>query len=121
MHNTAQQRLQEGVRDYYQVKPQDDIDLVKEVRDLMNSHGLQNNVAVAFNDNRFIIEAVGKSSVVQRHLLNRYFSQQLASSTKPSIEERYCLIPNGEVSDWLKLFEHKVLPFLIENNLPVAI
>jgi hypothetical protein len=121
MQHPAQQRLQDGVQEYYQPKPDGDIDLVLEVRSRMLSCGLHANVQVGFDNNRFIIEATGKPSQVQRHLLNRYFSQQLASSSKPSIEERYCLIPNGEIKDWLTLFEQKVLPFLMENNLPMAI
>ncbi len=38
-----------------------------------------------------------------------------------SEEERYCLIPNGSSEDWLKLFQSKILPFLMANNLPNAI
>lgn len=121
MNSQAQQRLQEGMEQYYQPKPDGDVDLVSEVRNMMLSCGLHSNVQVGFDNNRFVLEAVGKPSQVQRHLLNRYFNQQLASSNKPSIEERYCLIPNGDVRDWLKLFEQKVLPFLMENQLPVAI
>lgn len=115
------QRLQEGVQEYYQPKLEGDVDLVAEVRSRLLTYGLHANVQVGFDNNRFVLEAAGKPSSVQRHLLNRYFSQQLASSAKPSIEERYCLIPNGEIKDWLSLFEQKVLPFLVENNLPAAI
>jgi hypothetical protein len=32
---------------------------------------------------------------------------------------RAALIPGGESSNWLKLFEEIVLPFAIENNLPL--
>lgn len=102
-------------------KPADDIDLVKEVRDILLSGGLHAAVAANFDTNRFIIEAQGKISPVQRHLLNRYWTMQLMYSSKPTTEERYCLIPDGQVTDWLRLFKDKVFPFVLENHLPVKI
>jgi hypothetical protein len=114
-------KLDEGIAQYVQPKPEGDIDLIKEVRDSMLAAGLHNAVYAGFDTNRFIIEAQGKNSAAQRFLLNRFWTLQLMSSVRPSTEERYCLIPNGTVQDWLRLFKAKVLPFVIENNLPVKI
>lgn len=121
MQNYAQQRLQQGVEQFFQPKAEGDIDLVAEVRKLLNESGLQVEVANAYDTNRFVVEAVGKSSDVQRHLLNRFFAQQLVSAPTQSIEERYCLIPDGKIEDWLNLFRAKVLPFLIVNRLPAVL
>lgn len=113
--------LQKGVDQYYQPKNPNDMDLVAIVReDLVNS-GLANHLPTAYDNSRFIQEAVGKDSNVQRFLLNRYWTQQLMSAKQISIEERYCLIPNGDVQDWLRLFRSKVLPFIVQNDLPVPI
>lgn len=113
--------LANGIQQYKQPKPEGDPDLVILVRDQLVASGLLKLVEMGYDNNRFIIEAKGKPSSVQRHLLNRYWGLQLMSSKKPTTEERYCLIPNGTVADWLKLFNTKVLPFIIENNLPVSI
>ena len=113
--------LQEGVKHYKQPKSEQDIDLLQEVRQLMIASGLGLKIPEAFNTNRFIIEAEAKPSDIQRFLLNRYWNQQLMSSPKMSIEERYCLIPDGNIQDWLQLFRDKVLPFVLENDLPIVI
>lgn len=110
--------FQQRVQNYIQPKPAGDIDLVSEVRACLVSAGLTPLLVDAYDNNRFVKEAVGKEATVQRFLLNRYWSQQLMSSNKPTTEERYALIPNGEVSSWLALFKSKILPFAIENNLP---
>lgn len=113
--------LQKGVNQYYQPKDPSDIDLIAIVREDLVSSGLANHLPAAYDNSRFIQEAVGKDSNVQRFLLNRYWTQQLMSAKQVSIEERYCLIPNGDVQDWLRLFRSKVLPFIIQNDLPVPI
>lgn len=114
-------KLQQGIEQYHQPKDAADVDLIQAVRDHLNNSGLNNRVTAFYDSNRFIIEARDKNSNAQRFLLNRYWSLQLMTSPKPSTEERFCLIPNGTTEDWLKLFKNKVLPFVIENNLPVKI
>lgn len=109
----------QGVEQYYAAKPEGDPDLVAEVRTLLVEAGLLPKVLDAYDGNRFISEAIGKAASVQRFLLNRYWNQELIFSDLPAIEERYCLIPNGTIEDWLRLFKSKVLPFVIAHNLPV--
>ncbi len=121
MNKTFENVIAAGVEQYQQAKPEGDIDLVAMVRNKLLGFGLHEAVQNSFDTNRFIIEAQNKPSAIQRHLLNRYWALQLMSSTKPTTEERYCLIPNGTVEQWLDLFEKKVLPFVVENKLPVSI
>lgn len=113
--------IQNGISQYYQPKPQGDIDLTATVRQLLVEAGLLQNVLVAFDNHRFVLESIGKPSNVQRFLMNRYWNQQLMVAPVPSIEERYCLIPDGTVENWLTFFRGKVLPFIISNNLPMVI
>lgn len=110
-------QITQGIQEYHQTRQADDIDLVQEVRTILINSGLAQNLQ-AFDSNRFIIEAATKPSSVQRYLLNRFWNQQLITCSAISIEERYCLIPDGAVQDWLMLFKEKVVPFLITNNLP---
>lgn len=111
--------IKAGVEQYYLKREEGDLDLVLEVRNALVEVGLLQKVLVAYDGNRFINEATGKASSVQRFLLNRYWNQELIFAEKPSIEERYCLIPNGTVEDWLRLFKAKVLPFVIAHDLPI--
>lgn len=120
-NKTFETAIDAGVQQYHQAKPEGDMDLVGEVRKRLLDCGLHAAVETSFNTNRFVIEATDKPSSVQRHLMNRYWALQLMSSTKPTTEERYCLIPNGTVEQWLDLFSKKVLPFVVENKLPVTI
>jgi len=119
--STLQETLKPAIDYYHSPKMDGDIDLVTEVRNMLVASGLLPKVQTCFDTNRFIIEASGKASDVQRFLLNRYWSQQLMSSSRHSIEERYCLIPDGTITDWLHLFQTKVLPFIIANDLPTSI
>lgn len=109
-----------ATQQYYQPKPADDIDLIAEVRATLVAAGLGNKLAEAFDTNRFILEAAGKHSSVQRYFMNRYWGQQLLYAKVQSIDERYCLLPNGTIQDWLNLFQQKILPFVIANDLPMA-
>lgn len=117
---TQNEAIAQGAQRYHQGKPDGDLDLVLLVRTLLERSGLQLKLE-AYDNDRFIVEAIDKSSDVQRFLLNRYWSQQLMYCSVTSIEERYCLIPNGTNQDWLSLFESKVLPFVVENDLPIKV
>jgi hypothetical protein len=118
MQETQHAGMVAGVAQYYQPKPEGDIDLVSEVRRVLVEAGLNQLVEANYDNNRFIVDAANKPSSVQRFLLNRFWNYQLVSCEAVSIDERYCLIPNGTVQDWLKLFTEKVLPFAIANQLP---
>jgi hypothetical protein len=107
-------------QDYFKPREKGEIDLVAEVRQILISNGLGQSLD-AYDTNRFVTEASDKCSSVQRFQLNRYFSMQLIMAPVDSTEERFCLIPNGDVSDWLTLFKSKVVPFMIQHNLPKPI
>jgi hypothetical protein len=106
-----------GYQQYNAPKPQGDIDLVSEIVNLLQEAGLNDRVNIFLN-HKYVAEAKNKYSEVQRYLLNRYFSTQLLLVPVSSDEERFCLIPNGSVQEWLTLFKLKIMPFLIGNNLP---
>lgn len=111
---------QAAVSDYHRKRQEGDIDLIKKVRDELVAAGLSQKLPDAYDNNRFIKDAVDKPSNVQCYFLNRYWSLQLMTSSKPSSEERFCLVSDGSMEDWLRLFKAKILPFVIENNLPTV-
>lgn len=106
---------------YFKKPEEGDIDLVNLVRDILRESGLGMQVQAAYDVNTHIQQAIGKNMEAQRYLLNRYWNLQLLSCSDTSFEERYCLIPNGKIEDWVRLFKAKIIPFCIKNNLPKVI
>jgi len=102
---------------YHQLPDAGDVDLVSVVRVELISNGLGNNIDHAFDQDQHIIDARNKKPEVQRHLLNLYLNLQLMKAMVDSSSVRYCLLPDGEISDWLTYFKSYVLPFLKEHNL----
>lgn len=112
----------EDVKKSFTAERQDgDADLVADVRTAMLSSGLLQLVVANYDNHPDILDAKTKRPEQQRFLLNRYFTLQLMTEPSKSIEQRFCLIPNGNLSDWLRLFNQKVLPFLVEHNLPTKV
>ena len=99
----------------------DDIDLVQETRRILTEAGLGQEVAIAFDSNPYVLDALTKKPEVQRYMLNRFWNIQLLTANAESFEERYCLIPNGNVLDWLRLFAEKIVPFAVTHRLPKVI
>lgn len=111
-------QFKSGINMYNQNRQADDIDLVQEVRKILMEAGLGQKLPGAYDNNHYIIEAANKPSSIQRYILNRYWNHQLLTCNANSMDQRYCLIPNGEISDWIDLFKSSVLPFIVEHNLP---
>lgn len=109
---------EEALEKLRESRTESEIDLVSEVRNMLCMSGLSALVAENYDNNQYIVDARNKKPEMQRFYLNRYWSFQLISAPESSIEERYCLIPNGDVKAWLKLFRDKILPFLVRNHLP---
>lgn len=102
---------------YHQLPSDTDINLVAVVRDLFQKEGMGQFLDSAYDRDQHIIDAQNKKPEVQRHLLNLYLNLQLMKARVDSSSIRYCLLPDGEISDWLQYFRSFVLPFLKENNL----
>jgi hypothetical protein len=94
-----------------------DIDLVKIVRDMLIKIGQLPRVHLYDNSPK-IKEAMSRRPDVQRFILNDYWNIQIMSVDADSIDVRYCLVGRGDCDTWLQLFESKVLPFIMEHNLP---
>jgi len=106
---------------YNQPLTENEIDLYTEVRNLLVNAGMTQQAATVYDANNHIAASVGKNEKVQRYHQNQFWNIQLLSAEKPSMEQRFCLIPNGNTTDWLRLFKAVVLPFCVANGLPKAI
>lgn len=104
--------------EYSEPRSETDRDLVGEVRQQLMFAGRGQNLEVLFDQNHYIQEAMRKKPEVQRYLLNKYWNLQMLQVPAPSMEERYCLVPNGPLDDWLRLFKYKVIPFIVQHELP---
>ena len=108
-------------QEYLTPRRPDDVDLVVLVRQLLVDAGVSQQQLTAFDTAHYVTDAAPKNPEAQRYILNRFWSLQLMTCATQSVEERYHLIPNGAIEDWVRLFKDKVLPFIVKNNLPIAI
>ena len=98
-------------------KPEGDLDLVQQVADNLSQYGLKDQLNAHYFNHRFVQEAQGKRSDIQRHLLNRYWNLQLAMAPG-SAEIRPYLIQTSTVENWFDLFQRHVAPFIVNHQLP---
>lgn len=93
-----------------------DFDLIGAVRGILEGAGID---VSAYDNSRIVQDAGALRPEAQRHLLNRFFRNQIMTvTTVNSIEERTNLIEDGEISDWIRLFTNSVVPFLVTHSLP---
>lgn len=107
-----------SVKEYKAQPTETDMDLVNVVRQMFLNHGMENAMVIGFDCDQHIIDARNKRPEVQRHLLNRYFNLQLMHAGVDSAAQRYCLIPDGEIEQWLSFFSQSVLPFCVQHGIP---
>lgn len=110
------------MRNYYgEPRLESDIDLIDIVRQTLINAGLQHNVLAHYDNNHYIVEAINKRPEVQRFLLNQFWNLQLMSVSVNSLNERFSLVPNGSLEEWLNLFNSVIIPFAVQHNLPAEI
>ena len=73
-----------------------------------------------FINDPIVKDSIGKPTVYQRVLLNRYFTNLLliyrTISDVPVHNTTIMLVNDGLTEDWIKLFNTIVLPFLKDNQ-----
>lgn len=109
-----------AVQFYSVPKPQNDPDLVKEVRDILLDCGVsEENLAASYDKNRWIKDATIRNSVVQRTQINQFLTLVLITSPG-TIQLRGQLCVNSSLDDWIKLIKKKVAPFIVEKGLMIV-
>ena len=98
-----------------------EVNLVAACRQLLVDAGLLLKVQANYDTNRYIVDAEPLGLKAQRFLLNKYWSVQLMSLPNDTQAERFCLLPEGTADDWLTSFKDRVLPTIINAQLPEAI
>lgn len=101
------------------------LNLVNEIHQYLIDAGLIKQADFFINDLN-IIGIKDKINIIQRYVLNRFFTIQIYNVEINNVAvngygERYVLMPDGTDSEWLSMFRRRVVPFLITHNLPKAI
>lgn len=109
---------------FMQPRVEGEIDLIKEVRDLLISKGLGENVMQTFDTHQYITSGVNLTTRAQQWLLNRFWDDQFM---KLSVHEgvdvralRYALTEDAAPEAWLRLFKQGMLTLISEHQLPKA-
>ncbi|MGI9214022.1 MAG: hypothetical protein ACR2HF_16255 [Methylococcaceae bacterium] len=111
----------QGIHDYHAARLPDEPDLVAWMRDRLIHLGLLPEVEQYFDTHHYVQDARDKNPRVQRFLLNQYWNLQLMACPAISINERYCLIYQGEITDWQRLMDDTIFPFAQRNRLPMTL
>lgn len=109
---------------FFEERQPGDINLVAEVERILLENCITKTTSTngVFHGNPLIETAKTRRPIVQQYLLNRYWYFQLISrEDKNSMEERLALIVGENFQDWLTLFRQKIVPFLIDNDLPTRL
>jgi hypothetical protein len=113
--------LNNGYNEYFAERLQNDIDLVVTIGDLLIESGIKTERVQDYYDAPLIMDAGNKRPVVQRFLLNRYWTTQLLSLDINTVDIRFSLFNDGTIDDWLNVFKEITLPVILKNNLPIKI
>ena len=106
--------------------------LINEVDMALRNVGLVQEADNVYNFNHLIIEGRPLCVEAQRFFLNRFWTLQLlylqtlmaTNEEFPNfntLDERYCLLNDGEFYQWLDIFKKKILPVCIQHRLPLRI
>lgn len=113
-------KLKEGIDSFNAPRQEGDMDLIAIVRQvLIDALSQKGRQLTGFDSNYLIAQALKAQPHIQRWQLNRYWTIQLACAPSSTLHIRQFLINDGTEEDWLRLFTQKVLPFVVDNNLPV--
>jgi len=113
-------KLTQPAEHYASPRIEGEIDLVQEVRQRLIDSGLLGKIQ-AYDFNRYIQEAQGKTSHAQQYNLNRWLNLQLMAVPQDTSVQRYALIYEINAAEWLSIFDRVILPALIDFDLPVVI
>lgn len=113
--------LKEGIEKFHEPRHPDDVDLVQLTRDALVNFEMEAEQISVYDADPLILQAKSQRPPIQRHQLNRFWTQQLmqyeAEFKVSTMNIRYYLLHDGPIESWLRLFTTTVLPFVIRNKL----
>ena len=95
-----------------------DIDMIKCVRDILVRHGLKQKVEQLFDTDVNIVYAANLGPKAQRDVLIAFWNLQFMGVDVGGYEERAVLGLPFSDSDWIRVFVEKLVPFIVDNDLP---
>lgn len=98
-----------------------DINLIGCVRDILIHSGRRDRIEQLFDTNTSIIYALDKGPKAQRDVLIAFWNLQFMGTACGGHEERACLSLPFNDEDWLRVFNDKLVPFILDNDLPKAL
>jgi hypothetical protein len=103
----------------YKKRESGEIDLIQECIKILFKHGLGKKGQEVFLTDPEIVQALDLHAEGQRYFVNRFWLLQLMSLVDVNtMSQRWCLVPNGDIKDWLRLFEDSIVPTLVAHQLP---
>lgn len=57
--------------------------------------------------------------LIRRFLINRFWHHEIGQYNEDTLRVRHCLIDQGSVEDWLRLFEQGVIPCILRNTVAI--
>lgn len=95
-----------------------DLDIIQCVRDILIRNGIKDKVEQLFDTDINIIYAKNLGPKAQRDVLIAFWSLQFMTVPVGGYEERACLSLPFNDSDWVRVFVEKLVPFIVDNDLP---
>lgn len=92
-----------------------DLDLVQEITKMMEEGG--HPAPYNWQANAIIEQALLAAPKLQRFLINRFWRTRLGNCAQSTMTERFCLIEDGSIDEYLQVFRTGVLPTVIEMAL----
>lgn len=110
-------KYQDRSEEYNSTRDPSEIDLCSTVKDILLKASLGDRLGAldSFIEQNRIAD---KKPQVQRFYLNRFIFMQLLMAPIDTMDSRYCLVNDGDIADWIYLFNKKILPIFIECGLP---
>lgn len=118
-----------GIRNFYhEPRLEGELDLIKEVRQVMLEKGVSiEALERVYDKHPIIIESADKHAPVQQHNLSRFFNEQLLchqglekvkGNEVDTRLQRYQLLNEVTPSEYLKVISVSVIPVMAELDLP---
>lgn len=109
-----------AIEEFFAKREEGDVDLVDIVAKYLTTSNVSADNINYFLTHPDVVSIKDNKSVVQKVILNKFFQQQLLIyRTKSGVSVMDILIfltNEGNVNQWVNLFQTFVLPFLIANN-----
>jgi len=96
-----------------------DVDLIEKCREILVGLAIDPEQLAVYDSAHTLIMAKNMTTFAQRTALNQFWHLQMGPFGRLSHMQRYKLIENGTVDDWLRLFNQGPAQFIIDNKLPV--